>query len=667
MESIGTHSGSAPLETLPLHLFEYICQYVPRRSLFSLSSASSLCYQAATPRRFSRVKLTIRNKEKLRRDLDKLLVVLGRGNLFSHVRRVITIGCMVDNADQSHAPSTTSPVGTHDDGESDGESDSDCDCNSDGGFQGSFNTAPLLSQEQKQAQQEAWLPFAQFLGQLPVLTDLVFTCTNQITPCVLAALHQHHPKSRLHIDGFSLPSLRQNKHRLHDIDPDDLALATSPCLYNLRTRCRTYGKRDRVDFKLEALEHIVASGCAPGLRKINIDYRSSAGTLALVRALRQERWSGFFLSTQNQAVVNPPQQVFAPGRGRLETLVLSTNCGGLSHLQGWNARTDFGLLRRFEYRCNVSVEALRFLATVATSGSFRSLRTLRLAIYDTTPGSDNRHLDQPVGLFLQALPPLEALTLEKYFGTHSVDAALSRHGPTLRKLRLLPYDGGKDHNDVDIDAARVRDIQQRCPRLEDIELRVRRRQGGPEEVAVYRTLGRIPQLRRATLLLDCRSPYRDPTHNRNVHHGTLMAYHEPEGDVERVRNTLINLALDETLATEIFQKIISATPNCPLERLTLKPGIRDIIAAQFSEIDDFGRWIGRSWALRRHATSGEVRVREIDVNQGEREYVHEDLEIVRYQGEDVWRTLWPNKGGDWKDDWHSFPLWREEDGAGRGG
>ncbi|KAK3896562.1 hypothetical protein C8A05DRAFT_39898, partial [Staphylotrichum tortipilum] len=88
---------------------------------------------------------------------------------------------------------------------------------------------------------ETWLPFARFLGWLPALTDLVYACTHQVPACLLAALHEHHPRSRLHVRAFSLRSLFQKRDQLHDIDPDERALATSPCLYSIHALCEMYG------------------------------------------------------------------------------------------------------------------------------------------------------------------------------------------------------------------------------------------------------------------------------------------------------------------------------------------------------------------------------------------------------------------------------------------
>ncbi|KAK3290940.1 uncharacterized protein B0H64DRAFT_410974 [Chaetomium fimeti] len=650
MESVGRYPRPAPLETLPLHVFQYVCRYVTRRSLFSLSMASKLCYHAATPQRFSRVIFTIRDKEKLRSDLDRLVAVLSRQDLFGYVRRVVATGSM-DNGDKFDGINRGfASVITNDDTDSDGDSDGDSD------FGAGCLAGPPLSAQQKQAQHEAWLPFARFLGQLPALTDLVYTCVPQIPPCVVTALHQHHPRCRLHIDAFGLDSLCQKRDQLRDIDPDDFALATSPCLYSVRAPCALHDVWGHYDFNMEALEHIVEVGCAPNLKRLNLNHRPLEGldfdrprfslTLPPVEAggVVRHRWKSVFHSGPNQPATSPQQEAsIAPGRGRLETLVLSGDSNGYSHVRDWNARTDFGLLRRFEYHCGVSVEALETLASIAASEGFRSLRELGLSVSSDDHLQNNTdHLDGPTGSFLQALPPLEALTLKRHFSKHTIEAVLQRHGPTLRRL-YLPPPYGEDDKDLNIDADRVREIQEWCPRLEDVELRVRRRQGGPEEVAVYRTLGQIPQLRRATLVFDCRSPYR-----------------EPEGDAERVRKTLVNLAVDESLTTAIFHEIVSATTDCRLEHLTLRLLTGDTITKDYPEIDYFGTWIGRSWACTRCGTSGEVTVREIDVDPEFRQSVRDELETIEYEGEDVWSGLWPRKAKDWKDDWHSFPLWREE-------
>lgn len=59
-------------------------------------------------------------------------------------------------------------------------------------------------QRYRQARREAWLPLAEYLPRLPGLTDLMYTCPNQMSLCLLDALHRHHPNCRLHVSTFNL-------------------------------------------------------------------------------------------------------------------------------------------------------------------------------------------------------------------------------------------------------------------------------------------------------------------------------------------------------------------------------------------------------------------------------------------------------------------------------
>jgi len=56
---------------------------------------------------------------------------------------------------------------------------------------------------------------------------------NQVPTCVLAALHEHRSLARLHVRTFSIRSLYQEARELNGIDPDELILITSPCLYGI--------------------------------------------------------------------------------------------------------------------------------------------------------------------------------------------------------------------------------------------------------------------------------------------------------------------------------------------------------------------------------------------------------------------------------------------------
>ena len=645
MDSPSTQPTPAPLERLPLHLFEHICKYVTRRSLFSLSLTSTFCRQAATPQRLSRLGLTIRDKQKLRDDLQQWVAILGRGDGFRHVRRVVVVGFMLDGNESEVDPRRhllPSTAGTDSDGDSDGEDER---------FWFPPDWPPLTTQF-KQGQHEAWLPFAQFLGQLPGLKDLVYACTHQLPVCVLTALHQYHPHSRLHVHTFSLRSLYQERDQLHDIDPDELALATSPCLYSIRARCLRYDTYRRFSFNLEAVESMVR-GYAPALRRVSIVYESPGGFLGLQEAIRAPRapWRGF----PGPSPDRPSPQLAQPALAHLETLVLSGNPPIPWGLAEWNNRTDFTRLRRFELFSGVSLDALNTLASMAADNKFHSLQVLGLYIAhersslrllaEETPQRPS-DMDKATSLFLQAIPPLHKVDLTGAVGPRAIHALLHRHGPALRTLRLLPRRETTTTPTNDLAHA----LPPHCPRLETLTLRVERRRGGPQEVAVYRALGALPRLARLTVLLDCHLP-----------DGAVPA----DDEAALIRATLANCAVDGALARAVFEEVAAAGGAGPrLERLRIETKAAEVCGGGLLDYDELARWVARSWVCEGSlGGGGEVVVREDDEGSWfgdveSLEYHRGQLDRVKWECREVWEELWPGRGGDWRDEWTSFPLER---------
>ncbi len=631
----------APLERLPLHIFEYICEYVARRSLFSLSLASSFCCHAATPQRFSRLRLTIRSKQKLQDDLQQWAAILGRGDRLRHVRRVVVVGSMPDG-DGSEAESRHPLPSTP-------ETDSDSDDEN-----VSFSPdSPPLSAQSKQIQHEAWLPFAKFLGQLPGLKDLVYACTHQVPLCILVALHQYHPQGRLHVQTFSLRSLYQERDQLHDIDPDELALATSPCLYSIRARCIFYDTYGRFDFNLEAIKAMVR-GHAPALRRVAIWHDAPGNSIALQEAIRAPRapWRGFPGPSPDRPSPQPAQ----PALAHLETMVLSGNCYISYHLAEWNNRTDFTHLRRLELLSGVPLAALNTLASMATDNKFHSLRILGLAVANEHHPlqilTDERQqrpseVDKATSLFLQAIPPLHKLDLTGNVGPEATQTALHRHGPTLRSLRLLPDREATTPSPVPNTNDLAHALPRHCHRLETLTLRVERRRGGAEEVALYRALGILPSLRHLTLQLDCSLP-----------DGAIPA----DDEAAVIRATLASCAVDGPLARAVFDEIAAGAPR--LERLRIEAVAAEVCGGGLLDYDELARWVARSWVCERRL-GGEVVVREDYGGEGSwfkdaesLEYHRGQLERVDWECREVWEGLWPARGGDWRDEWASFPLER---------
>lgn len=268
------------LEILPFPVLESICQYLAqsdthRRSLFAFSLVSSRCCSASAAQRFERIKLRVRGGLQLRQDLEKWNGILGIEGRARHVRRIKVVGYMPWNGDGEvdRDPQLDAAEALEE------EWQDDCEYES---YEDNFVDPPashimfnnamqqLDSDEAKHLHDEAWQPLATFINALPVLTDMVYSCLDQVAPCLLESLLRYHPHSRLHVHTFNLRSLCQFKDNLHDIDPAEFKLATHPCLYAISMLFSTgYDTYGHIDYNGEAL-FAMLSGMSPGLRNVRV-------------------------------------------------------------------------------------------------------------------------------------------------------------------------------------------------------------------------------------------------------------------------------------------------------------------------------------------------------------------------------------------------------------
>ncbi|KAJ4287100.1 hypothetical protein N0V88_007722 [Collariella sp. IMI 366227] len=241
--------------------------------------------------------------------------------------------------------------------------------------------------------------------------------------------------------------------------------------------------------------------------------------------------------------------------------------------------------------CQLSLTSLITLTSLADTNQFRSLRSLHLRIFSSvTLENIGDALDSPTSLFLQALPPLNRLSLTNYFGVLTLSVILAHHGPTLHSLHLAPNPKTTTTSSLITfhrsttppfyhSATIVAQIATHCPRLEYLGLPVQRQQGGPQEVAAYRALGKLRRLERVELFLNC---------------GVLPvlvlgcagsaaeeAQAEREAEAEFLRKLMVNSAVDEVLARAIFGEIAGAG-GVLLERLGVKPAVPAFLASKWS-------------------------------------------------------------------------------------
>lgn len=703
----------SPLETLPFLVLDSVCGYLAhsepsgintrrKRNLLAFLMASKTCYAVADRQRFGTVHITMRNSTILKDDVRRWNEILGVGDRKRFVRR-LEIGGGMDMTHYGQGKGQRSSSSEdYEDGAEDSDGDDSVDNDNDDGNgetsenddkeevenvqRGygsddeemstdddepfwkptkemrnlSFHPSPLpLEGKERQGWNEAWTPLALFLAWLPALKDLEFKCTDQVPICIISTLHQRHPKCRLHVSGFDLRSMHQEGDDQHDIDPDELALVTSPCLYSIDVFCSGFNPGDqRVNYTQEVVLTMMAT---PQMRLKNVRFHMLIfyrGAFSRVKP----PWRGFLVddSTSEQQPLPPSSNL----TGTVQNLALTGFTSSPGQFTTLSKHTDFSELRtlQLEFEDGLSIGDLRTLTRLAHEIGFKSLHTLSLSL----PIPDYRCLDAPLTddttvLFLQALPPLKAVRLSHLVGHKAFAAVLHYHGNSVQKFHFLPHRSYQMLDDLPhliISERNIEQFVQFCPKLEDVKLIVHRTRGDERELVIYKALGRIPRLKRVSLLFE---------YAGHAHASPLGLWTSVLKDKrEYICDGFVNAAIDSSLALSIFQAI-SDSNNKSLElKLQLYEG--SCISPYFYNEPTLHRflcWIGRKWVCTRSVPGAEVTARELDrhkrLSVGISLKEDPSDQVATYKR--IWRDIWPESKSessgeitDWRHDWHSFLL-----------
>lgn len=505
----------------------------------------------------------------------------------------------------------------------------------------------------------AWLPVANLISLTSHLSDLVYRPKHMLPPCILKVLHDQLSNCRLHIDWFRLKSLLEPS-----LDPHELAIVTSPCLYSIAA---PYVFRDAggvEDWNFDAHIRVVA-GMAPNLKKVRSllcrarPKSPKLSSLSLMRRTPRDPWPGFY------------QYRNAPSRGALESLsLIGASSEHHMGIKPWTEATDFSCLRVLHLQCATG----QMLSWAAENVSFRSLKELRLYM---------PHYDKAISScveFLSVIPPLEKLD---YSGEHGevLDCILKIHGPTLLKLSL-------DDDYQSLDLSTVRKLQVTCPRLQSLDIFIKRHLSDETEVSVYRALGKMRHLTELSIELDC-GDFEIPgqllftQRQREGLDPEPLGYREfddpfedsmwqscPTFKVGHVRTALLNAAVDAALARSIWDTIQESKEDGvkPLESLKLHPTRTGAFLRLNRALIEIFECLSRTYSL--ESSTGDdgdgVTVRELGKREREgrcerqqgAEKHEKVLESDSSAAAKVFRHIWPKKEGSasWHDDWSSLPL-----------
>ncbi|KAL7906013.1 hypothetical protein GGI35DRAFT_458576 [Trichoderma velutinum] len=642
----------APLERVPFHLLEGICSWLNSSKdggLFAFSLANRQCASATMRFRLRSIHLNINrlNPDEYFTFMDRVPDIDIRLSFIRNLRISYSLG-FKDDAERDE-------TGREEIGEESFFAKPSPLCHSRPVFNSyKRNTLPQSTEEVLQMKiknQETWVRVTRFISRLSCLSDLVYDCMQQVPMCLLSALRDYCPDARLHVYTFSLRSLYQLRNEYHDISPEEYALATSPNLYGIYMKYSHYDEEGYIGYNEEAVIQMVR-GLAPRLSYVGMVGQPLSGTIELAQAYELHRqsgkpkWKGFFINNGQECDT-------VHGKGSLHTLYL--NGASKLRISQWSVYTDFSKLTKL-YLGNTSIDAVQALANIGEGGGLSLLSSLAL-----NPEARNKEqaiaADRSLCQLLRAIKPLQRLELENEIGDGAWQAAIDRHGNSLRELRFVP--ATEYYDDIErfvLSSDKIRLFSGNFVNLEKLELRMPRTCGDEDEVDIYRNLGRLPRLKRISLVFDC--SIIDPL---EVRHGeSFIDMGGWELPVNVFRTALINTAMDSTLAQSIFETIATTracTGGCSLVDLKLEIyGAGNI--GRFlvnNEVKIPLEWVGQSWFVRRNSRDGGPVVQKIQSLSDDYDVLKDDF-FERDDLRAVWMDIWPGNPGDRRNQWHSFPL-----------
>lgn len=254
-----------------------------------------------------------------------------------------------------------------------------------------------------------WIPLVNVITKAARLTDLTFAYGAQVPICLLHALHEYHPKARLHVKQWS------RLHALDHTDEAELALANSPCLYSIQA---VLGTQFTLPYLEEAaFERILA--LAPNLHTVHIERQDTSEyrSFSPMEEEEQQRKAELFKVDRIQERLHEL---------RLESCSVISSIAGT--LQKWKTMFDLSELRSLE----ILVGDLSADFFSEASDLLRSLTRLRL---DFAPYFQDQGTLEAANQYLRTCRSLHSLDLRNIKGSIPL-ATIFEHGKTLHNLSL---------------------------------------------------------------------------------------------------------------------------------------------------------------------------------------------------------------------------------------
>jgi hypothetical protein len=443
-----------------------------------------------------------------------------------------------------------------------------------------------------------------------------------------------------------------------------MELATSLSLYRMKIAC---GRRDTDiddDFDQEAMMEL-ATGLAPNLKEVIV--LGLAPMLADRYMRSRDSWRS--LPGYTHKSVGSLTSLSLRGFSALRSPTL---------LQNWARHTDFSSLQHltlggcYEAKtCGLTGETMEW---VSQNQSFSQLRTLSVYFNRDDVYHERPHYSENAVSFFQTFESLEELSVTGPIDSRIVDAIVSRHGQTMKKLSLYPFEepsrnyaNARVQREIPMEFTEehLLQIQAGCPVLEELAIPVKRNKSSASEAKIYRCFAKMESLKFLILTLDC-SNWRvtqDNTYNPQYDEEDqkFVDSYYPYLMRGTLKETFINCAVDEALARSIWEAVSKNKTGRRLERLELwTTGGREYgTPGSSSQVSDLLDNLSRSWLIERvpRDNQEDISVREL----GRHERVAHDAKVRERretEPQKIFCEVWPSKEGSesWQDDWSSYPL-----------
>ncbi|KAL7954054.1 hypothetical protein V8C34DRAFT_317600 [Trichoderma compactum] len=436
------------------------------------------------------------------------------------------------------------------------------------------------------------------ITRLSYLSDLVYDCISQVPMCLLSALRDNRPDTRLHVYTFSLRSLYQPRDEYYDISPEEYALTTSPNLYG-------------IGYNEEAVIQMVR-GLAPRLSYVSMAGQPIGNTIELAHAYQLHRqsgkpkWKSFFINDSRACDT-------VHKKGSLHTLYLD----GASELRihQWSGYTDFDKLTKLHLG-NTTVDAVQTLANIGESGGLSSLSSLALMLVTW-------NLEQTMAA--------------------DASAVIDQHGNSLRELWFVPASDYYDNIEaLMLSCDRIRLPSGICVNLEKLELR-------------------LPRLKRISLVLDC-SVIDPPEVRHGQSFIEMGGWELPANAFRAalINNAMDSTLARSIFETVAPARAYTGGSSLVDQKLKIHGAGNFGRFSVDNETKIPLEWVGQSWFVKRRPRDGGLVIQKIKTFVNDLDVLKDDLP-ERDDLRAIRTDIRPGSPGDRRNEWHSFPLTRSAD------